>query len=357
MDKNNSVILLEEQGIEIDLKKYSVEFARTDEEYLGGIDSDGHERKDNFGLSEYQVSYFYDEEKDEIIRSTVDEQESCNYHSVSYEKAAEEIAEFAETAKIFERGNVEYDDYGSPIGKPLLEEGAINMAHEWNNQGDVNFAEEGGVLTRIDDERPNDVEFFQLVIDENEQRYAFHGTVCDINEYADNEVLQQTATDYGYASAEEYIKENPEQAAAELVSSWGYGAMEFSATNKDGQGAYSTNTADFKLSEQELAEFMTKLDIPDELQPTFEYEITAYYGTDNKGIESTFETNQWSEVEAFSHEKLMDGLAVVIEDKEYGKTAELNPDKYQDTFDARNGEFPVDEQYMEIDYGDDREIE
>lgn len=229
---------------------------------------------------------------------------------------------------------------------------------EWTNHGDVNFAEEGGVLTRRDNERPQDIEFFQLMIDENEQRYAFHGTVCDINEYADNEVLQQTASDFGYSSAEEFIKENPESAAAELVSNWGYGAMEFSATNKDGQGAYSTNTQDFALSEQELAGFMKSLDIPDEFQPTFNFEITAYYGTNNSGIESTFETNQWSEVEAFSHEKLMDGLSVVIEDRRDGNTAELNPDKYRDTFEARNGEFPVDEQYMDVDYGDsEKEID
>jgi hypothetical protein len=356
---NNGIVHLEEQGVDVDLNKYAVEFNTQEEEYLGGIDSDGHERKDNYALNDVVVSYYYDEDKDTIIRETVNDYESYNSRPASLEEATAEIAEHANAALVYERGNVECDDYGRPIGKPLMEEmkGANEMASEWKNHGDVNFAEEGGVLTRVDNERPQDIEFFQLMIDENEQRYAFHGTVNDINDYADNKILQETAAEFGYASAEDFIKADPEAAAAELVSSWGYGAMEFSATNKDGQGAYSTDFHDFALSEQELAGFMQKLDVPSEMQPTFEYAVTAYIGTNFSGIESTFETNQWSEVESFSHEKLMDGYAVVIEDKEYGKSAELNPDKDQDTFEARNGEFPVDEQYMEVDYGDGKDYE
>lgn len=232
---------------------------------------------------------------------------------------------------------------------------------EWYNHSDLSFSEEGGVLTRIDEESPQDIEFFQLFILANEQddvrRFAFYGTICDINQYADNEVLHDTALELGFNSAEEFISELPETAAAELVKNYGNGAMEFSATNKDGQGAYSTDYTDFELSEQELAEFMQELDIPEEFQPTFEYAITAYYGTNYSGIESTFETNEWSEVEEFSHEKLMNGLSVVIENRYDGKTAELNSDRYADTFDIRNGEFPVDSQYMEVDYGDDKELE
>ena len=54
----------------------------------------------------------------------------------------------------------------------------------------------------------------------------------------------------------------------------------------------------------------------------------------------------------------MDGLAVEIKDVKDGKSVEIDPDRYQETFDARNSEFPVDERYMEVDYGDnDKEIE
>ena len=226
---------------------------------------------------------------------------------------------------------------------------------EWNNHGDVNFADYGGVMTRTNDERPNDVEFFQIQISAEGDRFAYHGTVVDVTDYTDNEYIKEEAEAQG-KTPEEYIKENPEQAAVILVENYGYGAMEFSATNKDGQGAYSLDPNDFKLSEQELAEFMKKVEIPDNYLPSFEYELTSRYGKD--GVEDTFKTNDWSEVEAWSHEKLMDGLAVEIKDVKDGKSAEIDPDRYQKTFDARNSEFPVDERYMEVDYGDnDKEIE
>ena len=231
------------------------------------------------------------------------------------------------------------------------------MASEWNNFGDASFSEYGGTMVKPmdDDGRPNDYEFFQLKIDDEGNRYAFHGVVVDINEYGDNEVLNEYAAEAGYADGKELAENLPERAVVELVENWGYGAMEFSATNKDGQGAYSMDMNDFKLSEQELAEFMTKLDIPDCYIPDFEYQLESKYGKD--GVEDTFKTNDWSEVEAWSHEKLMDGLSVEIYDRDSGETATLDPDRYQDTFDARNGEFPVDERYMSVDYGDEREIE
>ena len=359
MDKNNSIIHLEAYGLDVDLKTYSVEFDKQVEEYIGGLDSDGHERKDNFGLAEYHVSYFYDEEEKAIIRTSVDEWESCNLRPVSYEKAVAEIAENAQTAQIYERDNIQYDDYGSPIGTPLLEEKGVNTmaekTYKWDNFGDDNFAAEGGVMTRPMNDRPNDYEFFQLQIDDEGNRYAFHGVVSDLKDYADNAVLEQGAIDLNYADAADFIENSPERAVVELVENYGYGAMEFSATNKDGQGAYSTDKNDFKLSEQELAEFMTKLDIPVEFIPEFEYQLESKYG--KNGIEDTFKTNDWSEVEAWSHEKLMDGLSVEINDVKYGQSASLDPDRYQHTHDARGGEFPVDERYMSVDYGDDKEIE
>lgn len=224
---------------------------------------------------------------------------------------------------------------------------------KWDNFGDENFFEYGGVMTRPREDRENDYDFFQLLIDDEGNRYAFIGTVCDLKEYADNEVLQQAAIDLNYADAADFIESSPERAVVELVENWGCGAMEFSATNKDGQGAYSTDRNDFKLSEQELAEFMTKLDIPDEFIPDFEYELTSRYGKNS--VEDTFKTNKWAEVEVWSHEKLMDGFSVEIKDVKYGQEANLDSDKYRDTFEARNGEFPVDEAYLAVDYGDSNE--
>ena len=54
----------------------------------------------------------------------------------------------------------------------------------------------------------------------------------------------------------------------------------------------------------------------------------------------------------------MDGYEVEIKDVKYGQSAELDPDRYQDTFDLRNSEFPVNEQDLSVDYGDnDKELE
>ena len=221
--------------------------------------------------------------------------------------------------------------------------------NEWTNHGDVNFTEHGGVMTKPDENRPQDIEFFQIQISAEGDKYAYHGVVSDINDYADNEIIKAEAAEQG-KSPEEYIKENPEQAAVKLVEEWGYGAMEFSATNVNGTGQYSLDNSDFKATEYEIAEYMNKIDIPEQFIPSFEYELTAKYGKD--ATEDTFKTNDWSEVETWSHEKLMDGLTVEINDVKYDQSAELDPDRYQDTFDLRNSEFPVNEQDLSVDYGD-----
>lgn len=356
--KSNGVIAIESCGVEIDLKNTSFIYLKTQEdEYVGGLDSDGHEAKDNYTRSTHKISFEYDAYEQLILRKDSKDLYEPYGDLVTPAEVAKEILEFAEKAKTDSNMSLSTAELINHefVEKPLVLE-QIREADEvtWTNHGDVNFAENGGVMTKPNEERPNDIEFFQLQISAEGDRFAYHGTVCDINEYADNEVIMGEAAELG-VSPEEYIKENPEQAAALLVENFGYGAMEFSATNKDGQGAYSMNPNDFKVSEQELAEFMTKVGLPDDVIPSFEYELKSRYGKD--ATEDTFKTNDWSEVEAWSHEKLMDGFEVEINDVKYGQSAELDPDRYQDTFDLRNGEFPVDEQYMNVDYGDDKELE
>lgn len=223
---------------------------------------------------------------------------------------------------------------------------------EWTNYGDHNFAAYGGVMVRPIEERPNDYEFFQLMFLE-EDLFAFHGVISDINEYEDD--LQEAAVDLGYEDAKALIEKAPEVAVVELFGC-SYGPMNFSATNKDGQGAYSTDMNDFKLSEQELDEFMSKLDIPDEFHPEFEYELTSKFEK-NRGVEGSLKTNRWNEVEDWSHNKLMEGLYVEIKEISSGNIASLDPGRYEYTWDLRNGEFPVDERYMDVHYGDEDEDE
>ena len=79
--------------------------------------------------------------------------------------------------------------------------------NEWTNHGDVNFTEHGGVMTKPDENRPQDIEFFQIQISAEGDKYAYHGVVSDINDYADNEIIKAEAAEQG-KSPEEYIKEN-----------------------------------------------------------------------------------------------------------------------------------------------------
>ena len=227
---------------------------------------------------------------------------------------------------------------------------------KWKNFGDVNFSEYGGILTRRCEDRQEDVSFFQLIVNES-GRYAFYGTVVNVMDYKDEQCIKDEAKISKYRSSTDYILNDPESAVVDLLNSYGYGAMEFSAVNKDGKGAYSMDINDFALTEVELAAFMEDLNIPEKFQPVFNLHVISYYGSDYKGIEDTFHTNDWEDIKSYCHEKLMKGFNVEIEDDRDGKSIRLDSGKYIDTFELRNGEFPVDEQYMEVDYGiEDKEF-
>ena len=62
--------------------------------------------------------------------------------------------------------------------------------------------------------------------------------------------------------------------------------------------------------------------------------------TRNSGISDDEFFNDWSDVESFAHEGLMNGLYVSITDMETGKQLEISPDEYQDAFD---GDFDINE--------------
>lgn len=225
---------------------------------------------------------------------------------------------------------------------------------EWINLGDVNFSEHGGIMVRQTD-CPGDYEFFQLLVNGND-RYAMHGTICDIKNYADElETLKAAAEESGCTVKELVENEETQPIAVKaLIENSGYGALDFSPVNVNGEGAYSLNVNDFKLSEQELEQFMKNVDIPAEYWPEFEYQLTSMYEK-NRGIEDTFKTNDWAEVETWAHEKAMKGNFVKIEDEKYGQRVTLEPERYINTFELRNGEFPVDERYFSVEYGDEEE--
>lgn len=75
-----------------------------------------------------------------------------------------------------------------------------------------------------------------------------------------------------------------------------------------------------------------------------EYTVCSYYDGLFRGLEDKGKFTDWSEVQEFSHTKLMDGHYVCISNEETGEMAELNPDIYRDEF---NGEFPVKPEDLE----------
>lgn len=148
---------------------------------------------------------------------------------------------------------------------------------EWNNYGDVNFAEYGGIMVRQSENCENDYEFFELQVGD-ENKYAFHGTVCNIIDYADENVIKDVAADFGYDNVQDFIKENPERAVVELVESYGYGAMEFDAQNGKGEGQYSLNRNDFKLNDNQLVLFMEHAELPKDVIPSFKLDFSNISG-------------------------------------------------------------------------------
>lgn len=145
--------------------------------------------------------------------------------------------------------------------------------NEWKNMGDINFVDYGGVMVKRDDERPNDYHFFKLDI--GKDKYAYSGTVCDIYDYADTEVIKELSREMGYDDndVESFIKNHPEQTVVELVTNYGYGSLEFGSRNCKGVGQYSLDSKDFMLSHNELVAFMEKLNIPEGYIPEWQVDF------------------------------------------------------------------------------------
>lgn len=70
----------------------------------------------------------------------------------------------------------------------------------------------------------------------------------------------------------------------------------------------------------------------------YKYKVSSYYDMKYLGLEDTFYTNDWTEVEDEAHKKLMQGNCVLIQNLMTGKEIKLSPDEYDETFD---GEFIV----------------
>ena len=94
-----SPVTIEKYGITLDFKEIqSVELEEIQEEYIGGLDSDGHERKDNFGSKAIGVSLFDDFGSGFIRRADIVDGGVLGDFPVTAAEAAAEIEEFLDKA-------------------------------------------------------------------------------------------------------------------------------------------------------------------------------------------------------------------------------------------------------------------
>lgn len=139
---------------------------------------------------------------------------------------------------------------------------------EWNNYGDLNFTEYGGVMVR---KRDGEYDIFQLQIDDNSgDKYAYYNTIVDgVEDFADK--LNDIASDFGYDSGETFAKADPERAIVELIENQlSYGIMEFGVPlNANNQ--YSSDYNDFIVENNDLIEFMKRIEIPEGFIPEYEF--------------------------------------------------------------------------------------
>ncbi len=86
---------IEKYGLDIDFKNISSIALRTStEEYIGGIDSNGHERRDNFSLSEKETEFYYSDFRNSLVCFDNDFGEM----EITINAALDEIQNFLDTA-------------------------------------------------------------------------------------------------------------------------------------------------------------------------------------------------------------------------------------------------------------------
>ena len=71
------------------------------------------------------------------------------------------------------------------------------------------------------------------------------------------------------------------------------------------------------------------------------YHAYAYYGRNYSGLDDDIHSEDWSEIEEWCHNKLMNGFYVELDNGGNGSIIQLDPDKYQEDFDSDYVDFPV----------------
>ena len=129
---------IEKYGLDIDFKNIDrIVLKTSSEEYIGGIDSNGHERRDNYTLSETDVKFYYSEQRNNGAVIRLDSNYPIGDMPVTVGEALEEIQNFLDEALNDSDKNViiSYKDGREEYVYPekLLEEKFNNSLDEAKN--------------------------------------------------------------------------------------------------------------------------------------------------------------------------------------------------------------------------------
>jgi len=176
---------------------------------------------------------------------------------------------------------------------------------EWKNLSGSDFAKDGGIMIKQDENKNTDYQFFKLQVDNDGNKYAYFGTAHDIKDYYCEVVLEKAALESEYDTVEEYIEAEPESTIEKLLDV--YDAAEFGATNWQHVGAYSLDKNIFKVNDSQLVDFMEQAELPEEFIPTFEFDFENARVNDKKDlpfVDLYFDYTTWvAEYEIFKRTK------------------------------------------------------
>lgn len=143
----------------------------------------------------------------------------------------------------------------------LVEEFTIETEETpWRLCGDINTAEYGGTLVRVDER--GDLEYIHIAVSsDSDDKFLLHGTIVDPKDYLDEDSIGSDAMDSD-CSPEEYLSKYPAAFADTLFSGYGCGIFEFSPSNINGQGCYSMRYEDFTATDKDIVKFLKEMEVP-----------------------------------------------------------------------------------------------
>ena len=159
---------IEKYGLDIDFKNISSITLRTStEEYIGGIDSNGHERRDNFSLSEKETEFYYSDFRNSLVCFDNDFGEM----EITINAALDEIQNFLDTA-------LEDNDKSIVIKHKDGKEEYVDVNKLFKETGRNKVVGENDIMQEKNDEKEN---YSIFLIDNGIEKKYFRDDNTDVN--------------------------------------------------------------------------------------------------------------------------------------------------------------------------------